>query len=358
MANCLQIGLNKKRMFNKLINTIMNRFKIYALALLSVVFVFSNCTEEVVEEPINEAQVLVEYLESTNSPAGKDYVANDLPSLITATDLKTAIEGNKAYVIDIRDAAAFASGHIANAVNVTTADLLAHIKTLDMTKYDKVAIACYTGQTASWSTSLLRILGYSKVFALKWGMCSWHTDFATQKWTATIANGNAYASQFVTTATAKGTAGALPTLTTGKTAPKDILEARVNAIFAEGFSKATVSNTVLFGALSTYYVVNYWSELHYNEFGHIPGAMQYTPKTSLKLAADLKTLPTNKPVAVYCYSGQTSAFMAAYLRVLGYDAKTVLSGTNAMAYDKMLARTDMAGSTFKAAAIMDYAYVK
>ncbi len=336
----------------------MNRFKFLFLAIATFAFAFTSCTEEVVEEPINEAQVLVEYLESTNSPSGKDYVANDLPSLITATDLKTAIEGSKAYVFDIRAAADFANGHIAGAVNVTTTDLLTQVKALDMTKYDKVAVACYTGQTASWAVSLLRILGYSKVFSLKWGMSSWHTDFATPKWLTTIANGNAYVAQFVTTATAKGAAGALPTLSTGKTAPKDILEARVSTILAEGFSKATVTNATVFGALTTYYIVNYWPENQYTEFGHIPGAMQYTPKTSMKLAADLKTLPINKPVVVYCYSGQTSAFLATYLRVLGYDAKTLLSGTNGMAYDKMLARTDMAASTFKASVIMDYSYVK
>ncbi|HAN77979.1 MAG TPA: hypothetical protein DCQ31_09500, partial [Bacteroidales bacterium] len=153
----------------------MNRFKFLFLAIATFAFAFTSCTEEVVEEPINEAQVLVEYLESTNSPSGKDYVANDLPSLITATDLKTAIEGSKAYVFDIRAAADFANGHIAGAVNVTTTDLLTQVKALDMTKYDKVAVACYTGQTASWAVSLLRILGYSKVFSLKWGMSSWHT---------------------------------------------------------------------------------------------------------------------------------------------------------------------------------------
>jgi rhodanese-related sulfurtransferase len=80
--------------------------------------------------------------------------------------------------------------------------------------------------------------------------------------------------------------------------------------------------------------VNYWSAADYS-WGHIPGAIQYTPKADLKLDTFLKTLPTDKTIAVYCYTGQTSAHVAAFLKILGYDAKTILFGVNGMAYDTM-----------------------
>jgi rhodanese-related sulfurtransferase len=83
--------------------------------------------------------------------------------------------------------------------------------------------------------------------------------------------------------------------------------------------------------------------------------MQYTPKESLKLAADLKTLPTNKTIVVYCYTGQTSSHLAAYLRLLGYDAKTLMFGTNGMIYDNMVATGGM--SVFKSSEIMGYDFV-
>jgi rhodanese-related sulfurtransferase len=38
---------------------------------------------------------------------------------------------------------------------------------------------------------------------------------------------------------------------------------------------------------------------------------------------------------IYCYTGQTSAHVAAYLRVLGYDAKSLVFGVNAMAHGTM-----------------------
>lgn len=326
------------------------------LLMLSVLFAFifvTSCKKTDEAEPaINEAQVLVEYLESATSPLMKDYVSTDMPSMMPASEVKTLMATNKVYMIDIRAAVDFAAGHIDGAHNVTLANLLAHVEGIAMANYDKVAIVCYTGQTAGFAASLLRIMGYSKVFSMKWGMCAWNVDFAS-KWNNTIAAGNAYAAQFTTTATAKGVAGELPVLATGMKTGQEILEARVEALLIEGFAPASVTSATLFGGLTSYYIVNYWPAAHY-AIGHIPGAMQYTPKESLKLAADLKTLPTNKPIALYCYSGQTSAFLAAYLRLLGYDAKSVLYGTNGMIYDVMAANTM---TIFKADQIMGYTYI-
>ena len=331
--------------------------KINSLFLLSFLFLavfFTSCSKD--DTPaINESEVLATYLESADSPLHKDFVNTDMPTIMPASDVKTLNETGQVYIIDIRSATDFTAGHIKNAHNVAFADLLSHVKGIaNMAAYTKIAIVCYTGQTAAYGASLLRLMGYDKVFSMKWGMSSWHADFAG-KWNSTVANGNAFASQFTATATTKGPAGALPVLTTGKTTGQEILEARIAALLTEGFTPATVSNQVLFGNLASYYIVNYWPAAQYADPGHVPGAVQYTPKESIKLSADLKTLPTDKPVAVYCYTGQTSAFLAAYLRLLGYDAKSVLFGTNAMIYDKMAAK---AMSVFGTSQIMGYDYIK
>jgi hypothetical protein len=47
--------------------------------------------------------------------------------------------------------------------------------------------------------------------------------------------------------------------------------------------------------------------------------------------------------------------MAAYLRLLGYDAKSLLYGSNGMIYDKMVTAKM---TTFNDAQIMGYEYVK
>lgn len=318
---------------------------------------FAACSKDDEETPtptpVNESEVLATYLESTNSPLGKDYVNTDMPSIISAEEVHTLNLTGQVYIMDIRSAGDFAIGHIENAVNVTVANALTHIEGVNLSSYTKVAIVCYTGQTAGYVASLLRLMGYDKVFSMKWGMCSWHADFATS-WQNAVANGNAYAAQFVSTATDKNAAGSLPTLSTGKTTGQEILEARVNELLAAGFDPAKITNQTVFGSLSNYYIVNYWPAAQYLDPGHIPGASQYTPKESIKLAADLKTLPTNKTIVVYCYTGQTSAFLAAYLRLLGYDAKSLLFGANGMIYDLMVAANM---TTFKDTEIKGYDYV-
>lgn len=326
----------------------MLKFRIYFLSFLFTVFFLTACEEE--KKEVNEAEVLVEYLQSTDSPLMKDYLNTDMPSIMAASEVKTLSATSEVYVIDIRSADDYNNGHIPGAVNVALGDIVSHCASANLGDYTKVAVVCYTGQTAGFATSLLRILGYDNVYSMKWGMCSW-TSTTSGGWSGAVANGNLYATQFTATATAKDAAGDLPVLSTGFETGQDILEARVAAVLAEGFTPAKITNQAVFDNLDDYYIVNYWPENHYSDPGHIPGAIQYTPKESLKLDADLKTLPTDKPIVVYCYTGQTSAFLAAYLRVLGYDAKSLLFGANGMIYDIMVGKSM---TTFNQDQIMEY----
>lgn len=281
------------------------------------------------------------------SPSLKDYVNTDMPSIITASDVNSLNLTGQIYIIDIRAADDFATGHIANAINVAATDILSHIESTDLSAYSKVAVVCYSGQTAAYVTSLLRIMGHDNVFSMKFGMSAWHEDFAGS-WKNSI--GNTYATQFTSDATAKNEAGDMPTLSTGKTTGQEILEVRVNSVLADGFSAGAISNSEVFGNLSNYYIVNYWSESDYTSIGHIPGAIQYTPKEAIKTTTSLKTLPTDKTIIVYCWTGQTSAFLTAYLRVLGYQAKSLKFGANGMILD------NLPSHQFTDAAIMNYDY--
>lgn len=325
----------------------MNKKLLWILNILILAILVTGCQKE---DEIDESEVLAAYLESSTSPLGKDFVNSDLPTIMSAEELNTLNVTNQVYIIDLRSAADFATGHIKNAHNVALADIVTHMGTVNEANYTKIAIVCYTGQTAGYAASLLRLLGHSKVFSLKWGMCSWHADFAS-RWNNAISN--TYATQFVATNTDKGANGAMPVLTTGKTTGQEILEARVSALLSEGFTPATVTAATVFGNPSGYYIVNYWPTAQYTDPGHIPGAIQYTPKETLKLSADLKTLPTDKPVVVYCYTGQTSAFITAYLRLLGYDAKSLMFGANSMIYDIMVTKSM---TTWKASEIKGYTY--
>lgn len=311
----------------------MNLRKMFYLFLvIPILFVQTGCKDEdnpvTPPETVNEAEVLVKYLE-----ANGDFINTAAPAMIKADLVNSTIatNPNDIVVIDIRSATDYSAGHIKNAVNVAAGDVLNYYESNNLSSKATVVIACYTGQTAGWVTSLLRLMGYNNVYDLKWGMCSWNPQTAVS-WPSNISNSKA--TQLVQTATAKPAKGSLPELNTGKTEGADILRARVEAVFAEGFGAAKITNGDVFANTSNYFIVNYWAEADYN-WGHIPGAMQYTPKASLKLDTGLKTIATDKPVVVYCYTGQTSAHVAAFLRVLGYDAKSLLFGMNSMAYDGM-----------------------
>ena len=84
--------------------------------------------------------------------------------------------------------------------------------------------------------------------------------------------------------------------------------------------------------INDYFIVNYWGYDDYMNIGHIEGAYQFTPNTSLQKAQMLELLPTDQKIAVYCRTGQTSAQVVAYLRLLGYDAYSLLYGVNGFAY--------------------------
>jgi rhodanese-related sulfurtransferase len=341
-------------MFNKFKNLTMSNSKLWMLGILLALFVFSGCNKDDENETpqVNESEVLANFLESADSPYMKDYVNTDMPSIIKAVDVNALILTNQVYIIDIRSEADFNDGRIDIAVNVPATGVLDHIESNDLSGYEKIVIVCYTGQTAGWATSLCRLMGHENVFSMKWGMCSWNEYFAG-KWQSNI--GNTYATQFTGDATEKNAMGNMPALSTGHSTGMDILESRIATVFAEGFDPAKVSAQAVFDNLNDYYIVNYWPAAQYADPGHIPGATQYTPKESMKMAVDLKTLPTDKPIAVYCYTGQTSAFLTAYLRVLGYDAKSILFGTNCMIYDIM----ETANMTiFKDEEINDFTYIQ
>jgi rhodanese-related sulfurtransferase len=308
-------------------------YLLYLFITASIMFVNVGCSkdEETVTPPVtvNESEELVKYLE-----ANGDFINTSAPAMITATDVNALLNDPTVAILDIRSATDYATGHIQGAVNVTIADILNYYRTNNLAAKSKVVVTCYTGQSAGFAVSLLRLAGYSNVYDLKWGMCSWNDTVSGQRWHNAMINGQTNPITKQTTANAKNIAGNLPTLSTGKTTGAEILENRLAALSTEGYSPASITRDVLYQNLSNYYIVNYWSEADYNS-GHIEGAIQYTPKADLKLATFLKTLPTNKTIVVYCYTGQTSSHVAVFLRALGYDAKTLSYGANNLFYDTM-----------------------
>jgi rhodanese-related sulfurtransferase len=79
------------------------------------------------------------------------------------------------------------------------------------------------------------------------------------------------------------------------------------------------------------YIISVRSKEHY-DLGHIPTAVWMDAKT-LFTAENLATLPTDKQIVVYCYTGQTASQVASALNMLGYDAYNLLFGFGAWNMD-------------------------
>ncbi len=325
--------------------------------LLLVVMVASlfmiGCKEDPVTPPppppaINEFNVLAEYLEG----AGGDYLNTAAPVLVEATDVYTGLDsvGTSQTVVDIRATADYTGKRIKWAKNTTLANLRKYVDSLNAltAKPAKIVLVCYSGQTSQYGASLMRLLGHTNVTSMKYGMSAWDSSLAHNYWWTKRTNTRA--GQFVNDTVPKAPLGANPTLNTGKATGRDILLARVDTLLKRGYTEATVSEAAAFGNPTGYYFANYWTMADYITLGHIPGARQYTPKVDLKLATHLKTLPIDKPVVVYCWTGQTSSAVVAVLRSLGYDAKSLLYGANSMIYDVLLGA---AKTTFKRTDIKD-----
>jgi rhodanese-related sulfurtransferase len=325
---------------------IMRKLKFWMLSILMASLVLVSCNKTA-----DESMMLAEYLESMDSPVGAGYIAEDMPKIIQALDLQALVGTDDLYLIDIRSKGDYDTlGHIAGAINMTAGEVLGHLDGLgNADSYEKIVIACYSGQTAGWLTSLLRLSGYTNAYSLGWGMSSWNERFAGP-WNNGIGN----AGDFESTDNPKNEPGAMPPIETGFETEEEILEARISEVLSKGFDGVKLSYATLSVNPDDYYIVNYWSAAEYADPGHIKGAIQYSPKTSLLTTADLSTLPTDKPVVIYCYTGQNSAFCSAYLSVLGYDAKTLLYGANGLIYNDLVAKEMTAWSEGN---IKNYPYV-
>jgi rhodanese-related sulfurtransferase len=330
----------------------MKRIPILALLVIPVLLFIAGCSKDddsPVQPTINESELLVQALEGADG----GYLNTTCPAIVDAKLVYEDINGPKKwYLIDVRAAADYALGHVATAVNVPIANILEHMKTITPNSYEKIVIICYTGQSAAYTTAILRMAGYSNAFSMKFGMSSWHKDF--DRVTSKVSS--QYISQFVATDFPKAAAGSLPTISTGKTTGADILKVRVDSVLAQTYSKVSIDAATVMANPANYYIVNYWPVSDYTLCKHIPGAIQYTPKADLKLSTFLKTLPTDKTIVVYCYTGQTSGNVATILRVMGYDARSLSFGTNGMIWQTM---KDNSKTRFEQAVdCNDFPYVK
>jgi rhodanese-related sulfurtransferase len=83
------------------------------------------------------------------------------------------INRGKTTIVDVRDAAEFANGHLRDAKNIPLADLSSRIGELDKSKARTVVVVCQTGARAAKAVKQLAAAGFADVVSLDGGVAAW-----------------------------------------------------------------------------------------------------------------------------------------------------------------------------------------
>jgi rhodanese-related sulfurtransferase len=292
----------------------MNTIKMKKLSIILLSFILLSASDN-----LDETKLLIEYLEGENG----GYVNNMGKWIINEAD----INFTEYLVLDLRSASDFAltPNPIQGAVNTT---LDAMFDLVDSASSSKILVTCYSGQTASFGHMLLRLKGY-EAYVMKFGM-SWH-DQSLDKWTDNCSDKNAC--DLVKSVSPELPTFGFPKLNTGKKTAEAILDERIKAAIAL-WDTLLINADEAIGYKDTFSLMNYWSEADYLEHGHIDGAYQLTPGT-LTVTENLSAFDPVGVNIIYCYTGQSSAAITAYLTVLGYDIKSIKFGFNNMHWSKL-----------------------
>ena len=288
---------------------------------------FTGCKKEAAPEPKGNSYIpLSEYLVKQNLDLN-----TVLDSWITAApaaeDLATIIDTYD--ILDIRGVDDYDAGHIEGATNTTLKNILNAAQSTSK----PILVACYTGQTASHAVVALRLSGYPTAKVLKWGMSGWNSSLSGP-WNSSIGNtANDHAGSWAPapgSITATGSFD-VPNFTTDATDGAGILVEQVSKMLNNGFKG--VSNTDVLTTPANYFINNYWTTENVTDYGNITGAYRINPLT---IADNLtKGLDPSQKVVTYCWTGQTSSMITAYLNVIGYDALSLKFGANGMIYDNL-----------------------
>lgn len=220
--------------------------------------------------------------------------------------------GDEMTILDLRKPEDYAKGHIAGAANVPWGSAL-YEKLANIPQEGEVYIYCYSGQTAGQAVVLLNIAGVparSVKFGWNFGISRvegvgavTETDENTldtaKKWDIDPAVSAAYKAYYDDFARTKGTP------------------------FASNIVSEDNAKAILDAGDDDVIIVSIRKPEDYAA-GHIAGASNLPWGSGMNDLFD--SLPADKKIILYCYTGQTAGQTVAGLRVLGYDAVSLKGG--------------------------------
>jgi len=275
------------------------------------------------------AMILAGCSEDTGSPAAGD---GDFATL------RTYLINNDLDLPDVLSSWTILAPDL-EPVNIELADVLTEA---GQAGAKTIVVVCKTGQEAGHAVMALRLSGYADAKVLKWGMSAWNGDF--DLWTPNIGSIAVGDANWVDGPATAAQLFEYPVLNAAATDGAGILAERVAAMLAGGFKAINASDVL--DTPGDYYINNYWSADDVTQYGIIDGAYRVNP---LDLEGnEFMHYDPDETAVTYCWSGQTSSMITAYLNILGYEAKSMKYGAN------QLIQSELTGHKWGGSA--DYAY--
>lgn len=294
--------------------------KLLSLVLcLVLVFSMAACgnnggtTTEPTKAPVeNQTNNTTETTNGVVEEAAMGYFANfpdDRNMISVAKLLEKMAAGEEVVILDIRRADDYNAGHLKGAVNLPYGAAVA--ENLEKIPNDvMIYVNCYSGQTSSQTVSILRAAGkYTVNIQGGWKAISAAEGIAdyTETTANTFPEGTYEVADEIEKAIADyytaATSGTYSSFNFPVAAAKELVDAQSDA-----YTFVSVRSADDYAA------------------GHIPGAINIPFGKNMQ--ESFNQIPKDKPVIVYCYSGQTSSQTMGILRLLGYEAYSLLGGSN------------------------------
>jgi rhodanese-related sulfurtransferase len=225
--------------------------------------------------------------------------------------LDKVAKGEDMFILDIRQADAYAAGHVKGAVNAPWGPAIA--ENLKFIPQDKtVYVYCYSGQTAGQAVMTLNAAGINAIsvnLGFNYGISRVDGYEAFLEMDANEFGADEYE-------VALEIQDALTAYYAGLADVKDSTFG--NYKISEASLREMMDNMD-----DSIYILSIRSEADYAD-GHIVGAEQMSFGAGMQ--ENFADLPMDKKIVVYCYTGQTAGQTTAGLRLLGYDAVSLNGG--------------------------------
>jgi sulfur-carrier protein adenylyltransferase/sulfurtransferase len=310
--------------------------------------------------------------------------AKDLYTNLTDGDTK-----NDPYILSVRTAALYRTGHVCTAVNIPLRGLFLPTR-FSMLPSKDVNFVLYseTGNEGGQAVALLNMMGWN-ITQLKWGFTSWYKCPVTAPGLFRPASGGGVGMNYPTEKTASVSTKTydFPTFKYSGNNLDDLIKVAGSAWFnAEVPPPADYTGTdaywkdlfilpqKLYGWLdnpsniplswwdnkmvSTPFIVDVRAPDWYAK-GHIAGAINI-PITDLAKPENLHKLPTNQEIVIVDNDGQVQGQAVSILNVLGYNATGLMWGMMGWTKDDTIVNTRFLeyepGSDVKEHDIMEYPF--